>query len=103
MDLTKSTIRDNRYHHRFELEIDGKLSIAEYRQVDDETLALTHTQVDPSLEGQGVGSHLIEGVLDYAEQNNLKIVPLCPFVTAYLNRHPDWNRLVSGAYDVNDF
>ena len=96
-------IRNNTHHRRFEAETDGKLSIVEYRRVDDETLALTHTEVDPSLEGRGIGSTLVEGVLEYMEQNNLKIVPLCPFVSAYLKRHPDWNRVVSTAYNVNDF
>ncbi|MCK8494366.1 N-acetyltransferase [Spirosoma sp. RP8] len=103
MNLTDAAIRDNHHRHRFEMETDGKLSIVVYQNVDDETLALTHTEVDPSLEGKGVGSRLVEGVLAYAEQHNLKIVPLCPFVAAYLKRHPDWNRVVSTAYNTSDF
>lgn len=96
-------VTDNRHHHRFELKTGGKLSIVDYQQVDDETLALTHTEVDPSLEGQGVGSHLVQGVLEYVDRNNLKIVSLCPFVTVYIKRHPDWNRVVSTAYSASDF
>lgn len=96
-------ITHNQHHHRFELKTDGKLSIVAYQKIDDETLALTHTEVDPSLEGQGVGSHLVKGVLEYVEQNNLKIVPLCPFVAVYLKRHPDWNRVVSTVYNASDF
>lgn len=103
MNLTDATVQHNRHQHRFELPIEGKLSIVAYQNVNDETLALTHTEVDPRLEGQGVGSHLVQGVLEYVEQNNLKIVPLCPFVAAYLKRHPDWNRVVSTTYDVDDF
>lgn len=103
MDLTSATVHDNRHHHRFELATDGKLSIVAYQYVDDETLALTHTEVDPSLEGQGVGSHLVKGVLEYVERNNLKIVPLCPFVAVYIKRHPDWNRAVSTTHSVDDF
>ncbi len=97
------SLKNNTHRHRFESETDGKLSIVEYQSVDDETLALTHTEVDPSLEGQGVGSKLVESVLQYIEQNNLKIVPLCPFITVYLKRHPDWNRVVSTAYAASDF
>lgn len=103
MNLADAPVKDNRHRRQFELNLDGKLSIVAYQPVDDETLALTHTEVDPSLEGQGVGSHLVRGVLDYVEQNNLKIVPLCPFVSTYLKRHPEWNRVVSTAYSVNDF
>lgn len=103
MNLTDVPVKDNRHHHRFELEIDGKMSLVAYQNVDDETLALLHTEVDPNLEGQGVGSHLVKEVLEYVERNNLKIIPLCPFVTVYLKRHPEWNRVVSTAYSVNDF
>lgn len=103
MNLAEAPVKDNRHHHRFELTVDGKLNIVAYHSVDDETLALTHTEVDPSLEGQGVGSHLVQGVLEFVEQNNLKIVPLCPFVSTYLKRHPDWNRVVSKVYSVDDF
>lgn len=101
--MSATSLHNNTHRRRFELETDGKLSIVEYQHVDDETLALTHTEVDPSLEGHGVGSKLVEGVLQFVEQNNLKIVPLCPFVTAYLKRHPDWNRVVSTAYNASDF
>jgi len=46
---------------------------------------------------------LVEGVLEYAERNNLKIVPLCPFVAAYVNRHPTWQRAVSLVFNAEDF
>lgn len=103
MNLTDAPVKDNHHHHRFELELDGKMSIVEYQDVADDTLALTHTEVDASLEGQGVGSYLVKEVLEYVERNNLKIVPLCPFITVYLKRHPEWNRVVSTVYNVNDF
>lgn len=103
MNLTNAGLRNNKANHRFELETEGKRSIIVYKKVDDETLALLHTEVDPSLEGKGVGSHLVEETLTYVEQNNLKIVPLCPFVAVYLKRHPAWNRVVSTAYSVEDF
>ena len=85
------------------METDGKLSIVAYEPVDDETIAITHTEVDPSQEGQGIGSKLVEDVLQYVEQHNLKIVPLCPFVSAYIKRHPDWNRVVSTSHTATGF
>ena len=103
MNLTDSAIHDNRHQHRFELETDGKLSFVVYQAIDDDTLALVHTEVDPELSGKGIGTRLVEGVLNYVEHHNLKIVPLCPFVAAYLKRHPDWNRVVSSEYSVDDF
>ncbi|WP_020604497.1 GNAT family N-acetyltransferase [Spirosoma spitsbergense] len=101
--MNTTPVKNNAHRHRFELDTDGKLSVVDYQNVDDETLALVHTEVDESLEGQGVGSHLVEGVLQYVEQNNLKIVAVCPFISAYLKRHPDWNRVVSTAYTTTGF
>ncbi|MBC3784508.1 GNAT family N-acetyltransferase [Spirosoma utsteinense] len=98
-----SVVTDNRHHHRFEMKTGDKVSIINYTQVDDETLALVHTEVDPSLEGQGIGSQLVKGALDYIDRNNLKIVPLCRFVSVYIKRHPDWDRVVSTAYRAEDF
>lgn len=103
MNLDEAKVHNNHHHHRFELEIDGKLSIIAYQEIDDQTLAIVHTEVDRSLEGKGVGSRLVAGMLSYVEDHDLKIVPLCPFVAAYLERHPDWNRVVSTEYSVNDF
>lgn len=96
-------IRNNTRKHWFESETEGKLSIVVYQQLDEHTLALVHTEVDPSLEGKGIGSRLVAGVLQYVEQNNLTIVPLCPFVAMYLKRHPEWNRVVSTEYSADDF
>ncbi len=102
MNLADTSVKDNAHKHRFELDYAGKVAIVEYQLLDDETLALTHTEVDPSQEGQGVGSHLLKSTLEYVDRNNLKIVPLCPFVSVYIKRHPDWNRLVSTSHSASD-
>ncbi|WP_266366853.1 GNAT family N-acetyltransferase [Tellurirhabdus rosea] len=88
----------NQAKNRFELLTDGKLSIVEFIQHGPQTLALTHTEVHPDLEGQGIGSRLVKSVLEYLEQHNLKMLPYCPFVEAYVRRHPEWNRLLSDDY-----
>ncbi|MBO0933667.1 GNAT family N-acetyltransferase [Fibrella aquatilis] len=103
MGTSEQTVALNQDKHRFELRTDGKLSMVVFERVDDHTLALTHTEVHPDLEGQGIGSNLVKQVLDYVDAHSLKIVPLCPFVATYLKRHPDYQRVVSGQYDVNDF
>lgn len=103
MPSPESTITLNRAEKQFELLIDGKLSLVAFFQPDEHTLALTHTEVDPALEGQGVGSNLVKQVLEYTEQQQQKIVPLCPFVATYIKRHPDWQRVVSTEYSVDDF
>ena len=103
MATSEPAITLNQSKHRFELRTDGKLSMVVFEQIDDTTLALTHTEVHPDLEGQGIGSNLVKQVLAYVGEHTLKVVPLCPFVATYLKRHPDWQRVVSDQYDVSDF
>jgi uncharacterized protein len=58
------------------------------------TILLIHTEVDPAFEGQGLGGHLVAGALDDIRARGLKLVPICPFVRAYLRRHPEYGDLV---------
>ena len=59
-------------------------------------MIIDHTEVDPSLKGQGVGLKLWHAALDYARNENLKIVPLCPFAYKMFQRHPETHDLLSG-------
>ena len=56
-----------------------------------------HTEVDPAFEGRGLGSRLARHVLDDARARQLRIVPRCPFLAAYLERHPEDHDLVEAA------
>ena len=103
MAVFEQSIVLNSEKHRFERHTDGKLSVVVFQKVDEHTLALTHTEVHPDLEGQGIGSAMVKQVLEYVEAHKLSIVPLCPFVAAYIKRHPDWQRVVSRDYDESDF
>ncbi|MDA8371115.1 MAG: GNAT family N-acetyltransferase [Nocardiopsaceae bacterium] len=60
----------------------------------DGVLVLTHTKVDPSYEGQGVGGTLVRGALDDVRSRGLAVVPRCPFVQGWINRHPEYVDLV---------
>jgi predicted GNAT family acetyltransferase len=79
---------------RYELFVDGtRAGRLEYRG-HGPMRALTHTEVDPAYEGQGLGSQLIRAVLDDQRANGRHILPMCPFVRAYLDRHPEDVELV---------
>jgi len=95
---TPSAVTNNRAEHRFELDTDGKLSVVEYQPRGETTLALTHTEVPEELEGHGVGSRLVRGVFEYVRENGLNVIPLCPFVVAFLHRHPEFVAYVHPAY-----
>ena len=55
----------------------------------------THTIVDPELEGRGIGSGLVRGELDDVRRRDLKVTPMCPFVRAFIERHPEYEDLVA--------
>ena len=74
---------------RFELHIGDQIAFIDYIINKQGTIYLTHTEVPVSLEGQGVGSAIVSKTLAYVRSQNLKMAPLCPFVAAYLKRHPE--------------
>ncbi len=93
------TINDNAERKRFETQVEGHTAIIEYISTKD-TIYLTHTEVPQALGGKGVGSALVKGVLEMIEKEDLKIAPLCPFVAAYMKRHPEWKKLLAKGYNV---
>jgi len=91
-------IRDNPKEQRFEIDLgDGMLAIAEYR-LRPGVILFTHTEVPPAHEGQGIGSALIRFALHSARERGLKVVPICPFFAAYIQRHPEEQDLVAPSY-----
>jgi predicted GNAT family acetyltransferase len=93
MEKELSSITINEKDQRFELVIDGKLSFAEYL-LFDHGIIYPHTVVHPELEGRGVGSSLAKFALEYARERSLKVVPLCPFISAYIQRHKEYKTLL---------
>lgn len=88
------TVRNNSAESQYELDVDGAVAVAAYQRRDG-ALVFTHTQVPSALEGRGIASQLIKGALDDARAQGLKIVPLCSFVAAYLERHPQEQDLLA--------
>ncbi|HEX8622704.1 MAG TPA: GNAT family N-acetyltransferase [Allosphingosinicella sp.] len=87
-------VSNNEAEHRYELEVDGQLAIAEYR-LRPGRITFTHTQVPDALEGRGIGSRLVKAALDDARAQGLKVVPTCPFVKHYIDTHADYRDLLA--------
>lgn len=87
-------IRNDTDNDRYVVEIDGEVkAVAAYERRGDRVL-FTHTEVDDSLGGQGVGSKLAAHALDDVRSRGERIVPLCPFIARYVERHPEYAELV---------
>ena len=54
-----------------------------------------HTEVPPALEGRGIGSALVRGMLEAIRARGLKVVVKCPFVATYMGKHPEFNDLIA--------
>jgi predicted GNAT family acetyltransferase len=79
---------DNPDELRYELWLGDRLA-GEIRYVrEGGKVVLVHTEIDPGLEGYGLGNFLVQRALDDLRERGLEYVPLCPFVAAYLRRHP---------------
>lgn len=79
-------LRNNLETKRFEALLDNRVvAYSEYNNLSGARM-FTHTEVDESLEGKGVGSRLVKFALDDTRAQNLLVIPMCPFVTAYIQR-----------------
>jgi uncharacterized protein len=80
-------VADNAGLHRFELSVDGDLAgFAAYHDHAGRR-TFTHTEIDDAYEGHGLGSTLVRHVLDDAREHGLEVIPVCPFVRAFLADH----------------
>jgi hypothetical protein len=92
IDIIK--VENNQEARRFETEVNGYLAVAEY-QLSGDQMFLTHTEVPRPIGGRGVANKLVKTALDYARDNQLRVVPLCSFVSAYIRRHPETKTLLA--------
>jgi predicted GNAT family acetyltransferase len=86
---------NNPAQHRYEIVVDGYLA-ATYYKLSDGVITFIHTEVPKELSGKGVGSQLIKGALDQVRAEGLKVIPQCPFVKAYIDKHPEYTDLLKG-------
>ena len=87
-------VTNNEAEHRYELEVDGKLAVAEYR-LRPGRISFTHTEVPDELAGRGIGKRLVKAALDDARARGLKVVPICPFVKHYIDTHAEERDLLA--------
>jgi uncharacterized protein len=86
----------NEPEHRYEAHVDGELAGFAVFRMRGDRIVFTHTEVDDRFEGQGVGSKLARHALDdVRERGSLQVVPQCPFIRSWIEKHPEYADLVS--------
>ncbi|MET7879688.1 GNAT family N-acetyltransferase [Micromonospora sp. DT68] len=87
-------VEDNPAKNRFEILVDDALAGFTAYVPRGEVLVFTHTEVDRAFQGKGVGGALIRGTLDQVRARGGRLVPQCPFVAAFIDKHPEYADLV---------
>ncbi|MBX3080809.1 MAG: N-acetyltransferase [Anaerolineae bacterium] len=87
--------------NRFEVTIEGLTAELVYRKAGD-TINFRHTGVPEAIEGRGIGSALARTGLEYAKQEGLTVIPSCPFVRHYIDRHPEYQPLLTPSQHGTD-
>jgi predicted GNAT family acetyltransferase len=92
------TIADDSDAHRYEIRVGDQLAgFVQYRRRPG-LIAFIHTEIDDRYEGRGLGGKLISGALDAAREEGTSVLPFCPFVNGYIDRHPEYAELVPSEF-----
>jgi hypothetical protein len=90
-----SPVRDNTALSRYELDAGGGATAVLNYKLADGVITMMHTETPTQARGRGIASQLVRAALDAARARGLKVVPQCPFVSAYIARHPEFRDLVA--------
>lgn len=91
--LPSIQVRHNTSINRFEVEIEGRLAVAEYRRENDRII-FTHTYVPPELRTRGIAARLAEAGLTFAREAGLQVFSACSYVDHYIKQHPEYGNLL---------
>ena len=94
LNLDSITVTNNEEAQRFEAHVDGLRALLTYRRFPDR-IVFDHMEVPPPLESQGLGAKLARNALDFARAHHLRVVPLCPYVAAFIRKHAEYHDVVS--------
>jgi predicted GNAT family acetyltransferase len=94
LNLDSITVTNNEEAQRFEAQVDGLRALLTYRRFPDR-IVFNHIEVPPILESKGLATKLARTGLDFARAKHFRVVPLCPYVAAFIRKHAEYHDLVS--------
>ncbi|GAB2696090.1 GNAT family N-acetyltransferase [Thalassiella azotivora] len=92
---TSTQVRRDDDRSRYEAVVDGEVAGYVELEQHEDRVVLTHTVVEDAYEGRGVGSALVRGALDDLRDDGRTVVPQCPFAASWIERHPEYQDLLS--------
>jgi uncharacterized protein len=93
-ELNGLTVKHNDEAQEFALTVDGQLARIVYHRAPG-IISLDHTLVPPPIEGRGVAAKLTKAALDFARAEQLRVVPACSYVAAYIRKNPEYQDLLA--------
>lgn len=84
----------NEAENRFETWVDSQLSKLDY-SIHGSTILMLHVGVYPDHRGQGIAGKITKVGIEYAKEKNLRVIPMCSYVAAYIRRHPEYAELTN--------
>jgi predicted GNAT family acetyltransferase len=87
-------VRDNAAEGRYELALDGATAFINYHRAQG-VVTMLHAEVPPQFSGRGVGAALARGALELVRGERARLVSLCPFISIYIQRHPEFQDLLA--------
>jgi uncharacterized protein len=93
-DLSAPRVADNPGKSRYEILVDGQLAGFVAYRLKGDVIAFLHTETELPFQGAGLASHLVRETLDDARQRHLSVLPFCPYVAGWIQRHPEYADLV---------
>ncbi len=92
-------VRHDASAHKFVAPTDNGDAYLAY-EVDAHTMDIQHTIVPPEERGHGVADALVVAAVDHAREHRLRVIPSCPFASAWFERHPEQNNVLAGDEDA---
>lgn len=89
MNLSEIEVVNNTENKQFEIRRNDLIAKIPYN-IKDDSIGLLQTHVPDEWRGKGLAKKLAECALNYAKENNLRVIPYCPFVAEYIEKHPEW-------------
>jgi uncharacterized protein len=100
-DRLHVTIHDNQEHQRVEARTDdGTMAGFAQYYVRDGSFVFFHTEVGSAYNGQGIGSQIAAGVIDFVRTRGMPITPECPFISAYMRKHPETHDVLTPGFSL---